>query len=61
MQMFFYYVGNIACDISYITRKSTAENQTNAADFGICAEHCGQLVEIGVIDSAISTFYISAW
>ena len=30
---FFYYVGNIACDISGITRKSTAENPIGAADF----------------------------
>ena len=29
----FYYVGNIACDISGITRKSTAENPIGAADF----------------------------
>ena len=29
----FYYVGNIACDISGITRKSTAENLIGAADF----------------------------
>ena len=29
----FYYVGNIACDISEITRKSTAENRIGAADF----------------------------
>ena len=32
----FYYVGNIACDISGITRKSTAENPIGAADFLIC-------------------------
>ena len=30
---FVYYVGNIACDISGITRKSTAENPIGAADF----------------------------
>ena len=29
----FYYVGNIARDISGITRKSTAENPIGAADF----------------------------
>ena len=29
----FYYVGNIVCDISGITRKSTAENPIGAADF----------------------------
>ena len=28
-----YYAGNIACDISGITRKSTAENPIGAADF----------------------------
>lgn len=31
--LFFYYVGNIACDISGITRKSTAENPIGVADF----------------------------
>ena len=30
---YFYYVGNIVCDISGITRKSTAENLIGAADF----------------------------
>ena len=29
----FYYVENIACDISVMTRKSTAENRNGAADF----------------------------
>lgn len=28
-----FYFGNIACDISEITRKSTAENRIGAADF----------------------------
>ena len=35
---YFYYVGNIACDISGITRKSTAENRIGAADFLIMKE-----------------------
>lgn len=34
----FYYVGNIDCDISGITRKSTAENPIGAADFLIWRE-----------------------
>ena len=33
LRLFSYYVGNIACDISGITRKSTAENRIGAADF----------------------------
>ena len=30
---FSYYVGNITCDISGITRKDAAEKRTGAADF----------------------------
>ena len=37
---FFYYVGNIARDISGITRKSTDENRIGAADFLISLIAC---------------------